>query len=205
LLLIDYKNGKESDKMQELSKKILLINLLISQFFVLGVGVILYWFLRIRKGAEWFDLFAVSIDKLIIYSVIGTIILVIMQFVFIKFVSLERLFDDANRQIFEKFTYLELLFIFLFGAIAEEFLFRGVIQPAIGIWLTSVVFMLVHVRYLKKIYIMLEVLLLSLLLGWIYLASGSFWPAAVSHFFVNYIMAVLAKCGYFPLPDNIQQ
>lgn len=187
--------------MEQLSKKFLLLNLILSQSIILILGLILYWLFYMKNGASWLELFtAASLKTICFYTVTGSTILGVFQLIFIKFVSPARLYDEINKQIFEKFSYFELLFIFLFGAWAEELLFRAVIQPFLGVWLTSLIFMVIHFRYLKKVYALFEVYLLSVVLGWLYIMTSSLWVPVICHFTVNYVMAVLAKNGYFKVP-----
>ncbi len=43
-----------------------------------------------------------------------------------------------------KLTNVQIVFISLCAGVGEELLFRGAIQPLLGIWLTSILFVLIH-------------------------------------------------------------
>lgn len=77
------------------------------------------------------------------------------------------------------FSGLNPLWISMFAGLGEEVLFRGAIQPAIGLWWASVVFVLLHsgtyqLRSLnwKKAVMATLVFAVSLLLGYIFLHFG---------------------------------
>lgn len=54
-------------------------------------------------------------------------------------------YDDIEMKIKQfELTLPDIIFISLCAGIGEEILFRGVIQPAFGVWLTSVVFVGIH-------------------------------------------------------------
>lgn len=185
--------------LKNISRQVLIINILLSQLVLLLAGAGLTWFIYLRNGINITDFFLIKdIRTVLIYSFGGSTLLIIIQLLFIKLVSMERLHEEINILIFEKLTYIELLFVFLLGAAIEEFLFRLVIQQQIGIILTSIIFVVVHVRYLKKVFVIIEVFLLSFILGYIFIRTGIIWPSVVSHFTVNYVMAVMAKKGIIP-------
>jgi uncharacterized protein len=76
-------------------------------------------------------------------------------------------FDLSNFQIFH---------ISLVAGITEEFLFRAAIQPLIGIWLTSLLFIGIH-GYIKfrspvHLFFTLFTFFLSMMLGYLFIYSG---------------------------------
>jgi membrane protease YdiL (CAAX protease family) len=77
------------------------------------------------------------------------------------------------------------------AGITEEFLFRAAIQPIIGIWLTSLIFVGVH-GYIKittvpKFLFTLFTFLLSMMLGYLYMAFG-LYSAMLAHFVYDVIV-----------------
>jgi membrane protease YdiL (CAAX protease family) len=80
----------------------------------------------------------------------------------------------------------EVLFLATSSAIAEEAFFRGVLVPWQGVVASSIVFGLVHFPLSRKLLPWpVFATLIGLLLGDLYLRSGSLIPPMVTHFVVN--------------------
>ena len=82
------------------------------------------------------------------------------------------------------------LLVGLLTAIAEEFMFRGVIQtkftrwtksPNWAIWITAILFSSFHMEFFG----FLPRMMLGVLLGYMVVWSGSIWPAVWGHFINN--------------------
>lgn len=91
---------------------------------------------------------------------------------------------------------LNLITIAIVPAIAEELIFRGVLQKIfgrlfksvhIGIWFTAIVFSAVHLQFLG----FLPRLILGLAFGYLYLWSGTLWLPIIAHFINNAFPVVL--------------
>lgn len=85
---------------------------------------------------------------------------------------------------------LNVLLVGLLTAIAEEFMFRGVIQTILtrwaknthaAIWITAILFSAFHVEFFG----FLPRLMLGVLFGYFVAWSGSIWPAVWAHFINN--------------------
>lgn len=180
--------------MYEISKKVLALNIIISHVLIIVVAIIIIKLFKLPVAIN--TVLAFNMSRLLWVSVVlGSTLLIAVQYIFMRFVARDRLLDEINILLMEKFTLPELIPIFLLGAAAEEFLFRVIIQPHLGIILTSILFTLIHFRYLKKIYILAEVFLLGVILGLVYAVVPTIWAPLLCHFAVNYIMAVLIKSG----------
>ena len=179
-----------------MTRKVLAINLALSQIimllcaavFIIAIGGELSWnrFLMVKGGTY-------PLAGLIT----GSAALLSVQLIFEKFVPKEKLEDIINDILVKRFSLAELSLIFFLGALAEELLFRGVIQSLLGIWAASLLFTLIHYRYWRKPFIMIEVFLMSLVLGYIYKITSLLWISVLCHFIVNFTMAFLSKRGSF--------
>ena len=71
-----------------------------------------------------------------------------------------RYYDDGglNERIFRGRSVIEIAVISSVVSIAEEILFRGVIQTHVGLILSSIIFAFVHFRYLFNGYLFLNVI-----------------------------------------------
>lgn len=81
----------------------------------------------------------------------------------------------------------------LAAALGEETIFRGAMQPRFGLWLTSILFALVHSNY-GITFSTLIVLLLGLLLGWLRQRYNT-TTAMVTHAVYNMSLGLLAYLG----------
>ena len=86
--------------------------------------------------------------------------------------------------------WFNLVFIGLLTAIAEEFMFRGVMQTIFekwtgnkhaAIWITAILFSAFHMEFFG----FLPRLLLGAMFGYFVAWSGSIWPAVFAHFLNN--------------------
>ena len=73
-----------------------------------------------------------------------------------------------------------IIFLGLLAAAVEETLFRGAMQPRLGILVTSILFAALHTQYAVS-FATLEVFVLGLGLGWLRKQSGSTLPGMVTH------------------------
>jgi len=89
------------------------------------------------------------------------------------------------------------LFIGLFTAIAEEFMFRGVLQTIfykwtknihVAIWVTAILFSAFHMEF----YGFFPRILLGVLFGYFVAWSGSIWTGVWAHFINNSTIVVAA-------------
>jgi len=92
--------------------------------------------------------------------------------------------DNIGQMVFN------LMFIGLFTAIVEEFMFRGVMQTMFikwfknkhaAIWLTAILFSAFHMEFFG----FLPRMMLGVLFGYFVVYSGSIWPAVLGHFINN--------------------
>jgi membrane protease YdiL (CAAX protease family) len=88
---------------------------------------------------------------------------------------------DVSNVLFANFNSpAAIIFLGLMAGIVEETLFRGAMQPRLGIVVTAVLFAALHTQYAIS-FATLEVLILGIGLGWIRASSGSTLPGMVTH------------------------
>ncbi len=81
-------------------------------------------------------------------------------------------------------TLPELALIALLAGLGEELLFRGALQPVLGLTLTSLLFAFAHC--ITPTYAMLTGLM-GLYLGWLAEASGTLWGPIVTHALYDFV------------------
>lgn len=118
-----------------------------------------------------------------------------------------RTLETRLAQIFEGLTLGEVFVLALLSSVAEELLFRGLLQPAIGLWLTSALFGLAHWTGDRRLSCWP---LISLIAG-LALGKLSLWePAGLSgaigaHFAVNLIGLARLRRSATPPSDGFSE
>ncbi|HUX06856.1 MAG TPA: CPBP family intramembrane glutamic endopeptidase [Acidobacteriota bacterium] len=93
-------------------------------------------------------------------------------------------------------TWLQAFLLCAVAACAEEILFRGALQPDLGIWATALLFGLLHAY--GKLYIVVAILA-GIGLGFLYQLSGSLPAAIAAHAIYNLTILILIKTRLFPI------
>lgn len=97
-------------------------------------------------------------------------------------------FKNRLSQMFGNVGWSGAIWLALISAFSEEILFRGAIQPFLGIWFTSIVFGILHLDPDGGLSAWtFWAVLAGLLLGSVVQVTGSLWPAIAIHFIVNLI------------------
>lgn len=98
---------------------------------------------------------------------------------------------------FKALQWWHIVVLSLWAAFPEEILFRGAIQPVLGIMLTAIIFGALHsVTRLYFIYATLAGLGLGLLVSW----RGDLWMAIAAHFAVDFVGLGFLKWWVTQLP-----
>ncbi len=101
-------------------------------------------------------------------------------------------YDDGgiNERVFQSLSVPRIVFLTALIAISEEMLFRGVIQANWGIWAASLIFAVIHVRYLSHWFLFLNICLLSLFIGLIFDSTGSLPATIIMHFVIDLLLGL---------------
>ncbi len=100
--------------------------------------------------------------------------------------SWARRLEDEFRKLLGGMTLPEVLVISALSGLAEEYFFRGAMQPAVGIVFASIAFGLLHVGP-GRVFIPWTVFAtgMGFLLGWLFELTGSLTAPVAAHFIVN--------------------
>jgi membrane protease YdiL (CAAX protease family) len=101
--------------------------------------------------------------------------------------------DGINRRVLQAFTTRHLFFAMFVVAAVEETLFRGLLQPHLGLGLSSLLFGLAHVRYWRKPLMLLVAVLLGFCFGELLNVSGGLWAPIAAHYVVDVGLGLLVK------------
>lgn len=174
---------------QQLTDKLLLVNLYLTQGLTLVVGLIWIWL----QGRNPLTLLQIPEQLTFIAWGLGLAALMLVVDLFISKVVPENSMDDGgiNEMIFKNRPLWHIIIITLLVGICEEMLFRGAIQYAVGPYWTSIIFAAIHFRYLRHWIPTAWVFVSSYALGYIYIESGTLWAPIVCHFAIDLISGLI--------------
>ena len=182
--------NKQAEAIKYMTDKELLGHLYFSQFLFFVIGAILAFFLF----DSWDEFFAIWSFHPFHIFVIGTAFALVVYFadLFLMKNVPKHMFDDGgiNEKMFQRRSVPHIFVLAFVIALVEEFLFRGVIQTHFGLFAASIIFALMHIRYLSKWLLLVSVVLLSFLLGLIYEYTGSVVVTFWAHFLIDLLLAL---------------
>jgi uncharacterized protein len=180
--------NKYQELINDLSERELLLHLYITQTILLSLSLIIGWFIYndiwfIEAFFNWNDTSILSMGLLV------GILVVILDLLFMKILP-KTFYDDGglNERIFKNRSIFHIAFIALIVAFSEEVLFRGIIQTHLGLIAASVIFAIIHYRYLFNWYLFANIIILSFVIGYIYHLTDNLAVTFVMHFIVDFLL-----------------
>lgn len=189
---------KRNDLVRNISSKQLFHHVLYTQVFLLllavGIGIFLY-----DSIGEFLVILIVDPLYILAGAFIGAVI-VIVDIYLMKLLP-DHYYDDGgiNEKLFGALNPGKIALLALCIATAEELLFRGVIQANSHILIASLLFALIHFRYLNHWYLTLNIFILSFVIGAVFEWSNSLWATIALHFIVDFLLGLylLKKSAQF--------
>ena len=144
-----------------------------------------------------------SFDKplaMAIYVVAASIGLLLFG-VFLTLCIPSKYIDDTNKE-YQNYSLLVIISLMFLGALFEELLFRGIIQNLIYVFIenhwiaiiiTTLLFIGIHIQYFKKPIMLINIIVPSLTLGWIYFETNNIFVPFIVHFLMNFGITLLFK------------
>ncbi len=193
---------KHMEIVKELSDKDLLFHLYATQLLLLAISAIL-GFILFNDFSSFFDLFFWE-DLNILYIGAGAGIAVVLADLLLMKIVPASYYDDGglNERIFRNRNPLHIAVIAAIVAFCEELLFRGVIQTHFGLLVSSIIFAAVHYRYLFNWFLFVNIIVLSFLIGIIYLKTGNLAVTIVMHFLIDFLLGISIR---YRKQDNIEE
>ncbi|HZG60315.1 MAG TPA: CPBP family intramembrane glutamic endopeptidase [Anoxybacillus sp.] len=186
---------RQAELIQAMSDKEVIIHLYLTQLLLLFLSFIIGLFFFDWKSFG--QLWQFSFHDVIVYGAGSGLIVLIVNFLLMRYLP-ENWYDDGgvNEKIFQTRSIPHIFFLCLLIAFSEEILFRGVIQTNFGLVMASIIFAVLHVRYLSKMFLFIVVVLLSFFLGYVYELTHSLWVTIFSHFLIDFVLAVKIRFDY---------
>lgn len=176
---------------QQLTDKLLLVNLYITQGLTLFIGLI--WILLQKRNPIHILNFPDSVH--FVYWGLGLAAIMLAVDFLLTHIVPEDSMDDGgiNELLFGNRPLWHIVVIAAVVAVCEELLFRGAIQHSLGPYWTSILFAVIHVRYLRHWIPTGWVFLSSYGLGYIYIHSGSLWAPILCHFLIDLFSGMVIR------------
>ncbi len=185
---------KQSELIKKMTDREILLNLYLTQLFMVVLAFSLAWLLfdswdEIWQMFKWdpFSIFVIGG---------GSALLIILFELFLEKVLPKRLLDDGgiNERVFKNRSAFHIFFLAIIIAFSEELLFRGVLQTHFGIVSASLLFAIIHIRYLRKIVLFSITVGLSFYLGWLYIVTENLLVPMVTHFTIDFVLGLILSC-----------
>ena len=179
--------------------------LTLGELAIAVVALPLYVFLVLPKYEDGMfpgfqPVIAAGVDPLL--AVLATLCVVAISvgaiFALVRVFGPERLITDEVKQLVHDYSELDFIPIYLAAGFAEEFLFRVVLIDLCGLIIASLLFTAMHIAYWRRLVLLVSVFALALLLGALYLFTGSLLLCALAHAVYNTLISCFMKRGVLP-------
>ena len=183
--------NKQAEQVKQLKDEELYRALIMTQMLLLLIASVLGFFI-FDDIKEFFSLFDFYDSSIILVGIPAGLIVVIYDLISMKYLP-QRFFDDGgiNKRIFSSLNGRQIVLVVMIVSVVEELLFRGVIQTYVGLGMASIIFAIIHIRYLYNIYLFLNILLLSFFIGIVYEWTGNLFVTIVMHFTIDLILGFI--------------
>ncbi|MGA8944239.1 MAG: type II CAAX endopeptidase family protein [Thermoactinomyces sp.] len=167
------------------SSRQVLLSFYVSQLLILAVGVPALWW----QGKLQTNYFSFDSGLMWILGMGAGCLILLIEAAMIRWLPQSWMDDGGiNRLLFKDRSFIHILGISVLAATSEEILFRGVFQEWLGIWITSLLFVLMHTRYLRKWLLVTVVFLISIGLGYLAEACQNLAPVIIAHGLVDFVL-----------------
>ncbi|WP_413789196.1 CPBP family intramembrane glutamic endopeptidase [Bacillus yunxiaonensis] len=175
---------------EDMSLKEIRLNLYITQAIILCIGALLAYILFPSIDA-FLDLWKWDFIPILLIGGGVACMIVLLDYIAMNLLP-ESWFDDGgiNDRMFQGMSVFQVFAVTLLIGIAEEFLFRGVIQTYFGLMFASIIFAVLHIRYITKPFLFCFVLMISSVFGYVFQWTGNLLITIFAHFLVDFIMGL---------------
>lgn len=187
---------RQTEVIKSMKDKEVLFHLYLTQFILVILAGIIGWFLFEDIGS-FLSIWEWNLKEVLLYGG-GSAIIVIAVDGFLMRILPKDMYDDGgiNEKVFKNRPVWHIFVISLIVAFSEEIFFRGVIQTHFGYLIASIIFALLHIRYLYKWVLLIVVVSLSFYIGWIYLLTQNLWVTIFMHFLIDFVFAIIIRIQY---------
>lgn len=183
----------QSEQIKRMPPNELVHALFLSQLIFFSIAIFVSYFL-FPSFTDWYTLFHWNTKDILLLGGLSGVGIVSIN-IFLEEVLPPSMLDDGgiNNKIFEKQSIWTIFWITLWIAISEEMLFRGLLQTTFGLIPASIIFAVVHVRYLKKPVLLFVVVAMSFYLGYTYYLTNNLLVPIMIHFVIDFFLGVYIR------------
>ncbi|MBF0441405.1 MAG: CPBP family intramembrane metalloprotease [Oligoflexales bacterium] len=191
------RNNNVSTPKKDSPDKALLGSSTIVYIIMLSVGAMIAYYCHGTLGKYLLIESPSLLGKYLCVALLGSGVLIVLNLLFEEYFASYKSLKEALVELLGPYSILMLIYLSFISAFGEEVLFRGAIQPYLGLFVTSLIFGLIHIGPGNRISSWsLWALLAGLLLGWMYKQLGNLWPSIMCHFTVNMVSMTRIKIAY---------
>lgn len=187
------KRNSQADLIKQMTDREVLFHVYLTQLIILCLTFLLSLFL-FESFFDLLRLFKWDKVEIIKYGLGSAFIVILIDLILVTCLP-KKYYDDGgiNERVFKNRSIIEIFFIAIIVALAEELLFRGVIQTNFGYAIASILFAVMHIRYLKKPVLLISVLFVSFYIGWMYEITENLTVTVTAHFTIDFILALIIR------------
>ncbi|WEG14927.1 CPBP family intramembrane metalloprotease [Pullulanibacillus sp. KACC 23026] len=177
----------------QFSNRDILTSLYMSQGLLLLASLVIYGvFIRDFKVIE--QVWMVTDPYYFIYALIVALAIVGIELV-LEFKLPGDWFQDngTNERLMQALSIPHLFVAMAVVAIVEELLFRGMLQTEFGLVISSILFAVIHLNYIKKPILLGFVILLSFILGGLFALTHSLIITILTHYLIDVLLGLYMK------------
>jgi membrane protease YdiL (CAAX protease family) len=194
---------KQSEVAAELSDRELILNVYLTQGIMGGLALIL-GLIFFNDWNEFTGLFRLEIPFIMLVGGVVALVVVLIDVILEKILPISWTDDGGiNERVFRNITIPTIIILCFVIAVAEELLFRAVLQTAFGLVIASSLFAVIHIRYLYKPVLFINVTLVSFLLGALFYWTGNVLVTIFTHFLIDVTLGILIRIKYQKARTNI--
>lgn len=181
---------KYEEIIKELSDREIVFHLVATQVLLIIISIIL-GFILFDSFSAFYELFQWGDTRIWTIGVTSGLFVVLLDLSLMKLLP-SSMYDDGglNAKLFHNKTAVQIALIAACVAISEEILFRGMIQTHAGLVVTSIIFALIHYRYLFNVFLFINIIVLSFFIGFIYEYTENLLVTIVMHFIIDFLLGL---------------
>ncbi|KEZ50754.1 CPBP family intramembrane glutamic endopeptidase [Metabacillus indicus] len=187
---------RQNELVKSMSDSQLLKQLYFTQILLLTISAVLSMIL-FNGVSEFAGLWKPDTGQILLIGGLTAGAVLIFDWIIMKTMP-EDMYDDGgiNEKMFRNRSVPHIFFLCLLISFTEEVLFRGILQTHFGFWAASLIFAVLHFRYLSKWLLFCMVVLISLLLGFVYEQTGNLFVTVFAHFLIDLVFAIQIRLNH---------
>lgn len=190
------KKKTQAEILKQMSDREVTLQLILTQLIILILSLIGSVFLFDNFWGDWMNQLHFDVGEIFYFGVLPGLLVLLID-LFLVYRLPRRMYDDGgvNIKVFQHRSTLSIIVLTMLVAVSEEMLFRGVLHSEFGYFIASLLFAIMHLRYLTKIVLFISVLFVSFFIGFMYELTGSLLVTITAHFIIDVVLAFWIRLG----------